>query len=156
MLLRRHGNKTIVFNEMCLTCSIFVDVSALTLNTDSIVHFSQENNIIILNCSYHLDGGEDVSNRDIRWQKKIGNEFKEIATFSPPGGQDPFFESGMGDFYKNRTELIAPNNNTSLSAVMIVRNSECTDKGMYQCKIEYYSGGSQTETSSSFVEFIGK
>lgn len=132
------------------------NVSALTLNTDSIVHFSQENNIIILNCSYHLDGGEDVRDRDIRWQKKIGNEFKHIATFSPPGGQDPFFESGMGDFYKNRTELIAPNNNTSLSAVMIVRNSECTDKGMYQCKIEYYSESSQKETSSSFVEFIAK
>lgn len=140
---------------MCLTCSIFVDVSALTLNTESIVHFSQENNIIILNCSYHLDSGESMRDRDIRWQKKIGNEFKNIATFSPPGGQPPFLEPGMLDFYMNRTELIAPNN-TSQSAVMIVRNSECNDKGMYQCKIEYYSDGSQTETSSSFVEIIGK
>lgn len=130
------------------------NVSALTLNTDSIVHFSQENNIITLNCSYHLDSNESMRDRDIRWKKKIGNEFKEIALFSPPGGQTPLFEVNMQDLYKNRTELIAPN--TSLSAVMIIRNSECTDEGMYQCKIVYFSKSEKVEIRSSFVEFNAK
>lgn len=141
---------------MCLTCSIFVDVSALTLNTDSIVHFSQENNIIILNCSYHLDSGEKMSDRDIGWQKKIGNEFKNIATFSPPGGQEPYFEQDMRDIYINRTELIASNSNASLFAVMIIKDSECTDEGMYQCMIEYFSVYSKVKIGFSLVEFSGK
>lgn len=139
---------------MCLTYSIFVGVFALTLNTDSIVYFSQENNIITLNCSYHLDSGESLRDRDIKWLKKIGNEVKKIATFSPPGGQEPFFEPNMREFYKNRTELIAPN--TSLSAVMIIRDTECTDEGMYQCKIVYFFEGEKVEIGSSFVEFNGK
>lgn len=144
-------------DDMCLTYSIFVDVSALTLNTDSIVQFSQENNIITLNCSYHLHSGEIMRDRDIRWEKKIGNEFKTIAFFSPPGGKEPLFEVDMRDLYKDRTELIAPN--TSLSAVMIIRDSKCTDEGMYQCKIEYFSKSSSSakvDIGSSFVEFNGK
>lgn len=128
---------------------------ALILKTDSIVYFSPENNIITLNCSYHLDSGESMRDRDIMWQKKKGNEVKVIATFSPPGGQEPYFEPDTQDFYKNRTELIAPNN-TSISAVMIIRNSGCTDEGMYQCRIQYFSGGSKEEIGSSFVEFSGK
>lgn len=144
-------------DDMCLTYSSFVDVFALTLNTDSIVQFSQENNIITLNCSYHLDSGESMRDRDIRWQKKIGNEVNDIAHFSPPGGQEPLFEVDMRDLYKNRTELIAPN--TSLSAVMIIIDSECTDEEMYQCKIDYFSkssGSTKEEIGSSFVEFNGK
>lgn len=130
-------------------------VFALILKTDSIVYFSPENNIITLNCSYHLDSGESMRDRDIMWQKKKGNEVKVIATFSPPGGQEPYFEPDTQDFYKNRTELIAPNN-TSISAVMIIRNSGCTDEGMYQCRIQYFSGGSKEEIGSSFVEFSAK
>lgn len=96
-----------------------------------------------------------MRDRDISWQKKIGNEVKKIATFSPPGGQKPYFEPDMQDFYKNRTELIAPNN-TSISAVMIIRNSGCTDEGMYQCRIQYFFEGSKEKIGSSFVEFSGK
>lgn len=132
------------------------NVSALTLNTDSIVHFSQENNIIILNCSYYLDSGEKMSERDIRWQKKIGNESKNIATFSPPGGQEPYFEKDMRDIYINRTELIASNSNASLFAVMIIKDSECTDEGMYQCRIEYFSVDSKVKIGFSLVEFSAK
>lgn len=89
--------------------------------------------------------------------KKIGNEVNVIAHFSPPGGQEPLFEVDMRDLYKNRTELIAPN--TSLSAVMIIIDSECTDEGMCQCKIDYFSkssGSAKEEIGSSFVEFNGK
>lgn len=132
------------------------DVSALTLDTERNVLFSQENNIIILNCSYHLESGEKISERDIKWQKKIGNVVKDIASFSPPGGQEPYFELDMQDIYKNRTELIASKTNASLFAVMIIKDSECTDEGMFQCKIEYFSKTTKVEIGFSFVEFSAK
>lgn len=114
----------------------------------------QEDNSIILNCTYQIYGEEYISNRKIKWQKQINDEPKDIAMFSPPGGPRPFIEEEMQPFYNSRTELIAPN--TSLSAVLIIKDPVCSDEGIYQCWIEYYPSqvvSETTETMRSIVEF---
>ena len=98
---------------------------------------------------------EVIENRDIRWQKWIGNTFKNLATFSPPGGQSPFIQRGMESLYSKRTERIAPNG--SLSAVLILKELVCGDVGVYRCWVEYYSNKSNdVSTSLSTVAFEGK
>lgn len=123
------------------------------MHTDDVA-VSQEDNSIILNCTYHKDSMEKISDRDIRWQKRIEGEFQDLAVFSPPGGLEPFLKSEKKPLYKNRTELIAPN--ISLVAVMVIRNPVCSDEGIYRCSIDYYSGTSEnSQTSRSVVEFNG-
>lgn len=124
----------------------------MTLQTEDVIAILKEDNRIILNCTYQEELKVEISNRDIRWRKLIGGELKNIAVFSPPGGQDPFIPKDMEPLYINRTELIAPN--TSLSAVMIIKNPVCSDEGIYQCWIQYFSDEVlKTQTSRSFVEF---
>ena len=103
-----------------------------------------------------MEINEDIGNRDIRWQKWIGNTFKDLAIFSPPGGQPPFIEREMASSYSNRTELIAPTED-SLSAVLILKELVCDDVGIYRCWVEYYSNKSNdVSTSLSTVAFEGK
>lgn len=112
-------------------------VSSLTVQTEDTIVVTQEDDSIYLNCTYQMESiAEGINNRKIQWQKKIQNEFKIIAAFSPPGGEEPFIVIEMQDLYNNRTTLIGPN--VSLSAVMIIENPVCSDKGIYQCLIEYF------------------
>lgn len=126
----------------------------MTLQTNDVVVNLQEDNSIILNCTYQIDDEEYISNRKIKWQKQINGEPKVIAMFSPLGGPPPFIEEEMQPFYNNRTELIAPN--TSLSAVLMIKDPVCSDEGIYQCWIEYYPSQVDSETTQimpSIVEF---
>lgn len=120
------------------------------------VYISQRDNRIVLNCTYNKDIGERIPEGNIRWQKKIGNTFKDIAIFSPPYFlQQPFIIKEMNQIYNNRTELIVPN--TSMAAVMIINNPVCKDGGIYRCLIKYFSDNSEkNQTSGSVVKFIGK
>lgn len=112
----------------------------------------EDGNSIILNCTYYKSNTEDIGNRNIRWQKRIGNVFRDIAVFSPPGRQEPFITKEMHPFYINRTELIAPN--ISFSAVLIIEHPICSDQGLYQCWIGYFSDSSyKIQTSGSVVKF---
>nr|XP_022321488.1 uncharacterized protein LOC111123461 [Crassostrea virginica] len=128
-------------------------VSLLTLKTDDIglnLHLETE---IVLNCTYDMEINEDIGSRDIRWQKCIGNTFKDLAIFSPPGGQSPFIDREMESLYSKRTELIAPTDG-SLSAVLILKELVCDDVGVYRCWVEYYSNKSiDVSTSLSTVAF---
>lgn len=131
------------------------NVFSLTLQTKDVVTISQEDNSIVLNCTYHKESNEEISNRNIRWQKQIGDKFKDIAMFSLPGGPSPVVVKEMQPLYDNRTELIAPN--STLAAVLIIKNPVCSDEGIYQCKIVYFSDDSEkNQTSSSVVELEGK
>lgn len=126
--------------------------SSLTVKTEDVVFDLQKDNRIILNCTYNKDDTEDISDRGIKWQKQIDGTFKDVAFFSPPGGQAPFIQKEMENLYKNRTELIGPN--TSLSAVMIIKDPVCIDEGTYRCWIQYYALSSvQEEVNSSVVVF---
>lgn len=124
------------------------------MQTKDVVTILHGENDIILNCTYKKDSKEDISNRKIRWQKLIDGKYENIAMFSPPSGQEPFIVRDMQLLYNNRTDLIAPN--TSLSAVMIIKDPVCSDEGRYRCWIEYYSDKSEKfQTSGSIVEFHG-
>nr|XP_034316383.1 cell adhesion molecule 3-like isoform X2 [Crassostrea gigas] len=133
-----------------LTSLVFItSISSLTLKTKDVIF--EDGDSIILNCTYYKSYTEDIANRYIQWQKLIGNVFKNIALFSPPGGPWPFIPYEMKPFYNNRIELIAPN--ISLSAVMIIKDPICSDQGVYRCWIEYYSGNSvNVQTSDSVVK----
>nr|XP_022289182.1 uncharacterized protein LOC111101138 isoform X4 [Crassostrea virginica] len=129
------------------------DVSPLTLKTDDISLNLQQKTEIVLNCTYDKEINEVIGDRDIRWQKWIGNTFKDLATFSPPGGLLPFIEREMESLYSNRTELIAPTDG-SLTAVLIIKELVCDDVGVYRCWVEYYSNKANREsTSFSTVAF---
>lgn len=122
---------------------------------DVVIIDLQEDNNLTLNCTYHKDITESISDRGIRWQKQINGAFENVAFFSHAGGAAPFIRIEMKPFYENRTELIGPN--TSLSAVMIIKDPVCTDEGTYKCWIEYFIGNSQTiNTVSSVVVFKSK
>lgn len=130
--------------------SFSLGVSSLILKTEDVIF--EEGDTIILTCTYDKDRYEVILNREIRWQKQIGDYFKDIAVFSPPSGLMPFIIRDMQYLYSNRTELIAPN--ISLSAVLIVKHTICGDQGLYRCWIEYYSEGLvKVQTSGSFVKF---
>lgn len=114
----------------------------------------QENDSIILNCTYQIDVNTDISIVKIIWEKQF-DVFKDIAIFLTSGDQKSFIEKNMRDLYINRTCLIAPT--TSLSAVMIINDSVCSDVGKYRCRIEYYADGlGRNQTSVSVVYFNGK
>lgn len=124
------------------------------MKTEDVVFDLQKDNKIILNCTYNKDDTEYIAERAIKWQKQIDGTFKDVAFFSPPGGQAPFIQKEMENLYKNRTELIGPN--TSLSAVMIIKDPVCIDEGTYRCWIQYYAFSSvQEEVNSSVVVFNG-
>lgn len=115
--------------------NIFLDVNSLRIKTEDIaVVVSQEDDSIILNCSLNTNSTGRIA--EINWIKKIKGRHKKLAEFSPPGGPKPFIVEGLQDHYKNRTCLIGPN--TSLSAVMIIKEPLCSDEGEYYCWIEYY------------------
>lgn len=119
------------------------------MKTEDVVIDVQKGNRITLNCTYHKDSTEDISNRDIKWQKQINGTFENVAFFSPPGGPTPFIKQEMKIIYKNRSELIGPN--TSLSVVMIIKDPVCTDEGTYKCLIKYYVDRSVYENAASSV-----
>ncbi|XP_078332999.1 uncharacterized protein LOC111101138 isoform X3 [Crassostrea virginica] len=128
-------------------------VSPLILKTDDISLNLHQKAEIVLNCTYDKEINEVIGDRDIRWQKWIGNTFKDLATFSPPGGLLPFIGIEMDSLYSNRTELIAPTDG-SLSAVLILKELVCDDVGVYRCWVEYYSNKANREsTSFSTVAF---
>lgn len=143
----------VLFHSISL---IPLDVSSLTLQTEEVILFSQEDNSIMLNCTFRNDSNERISSSDIRWQKQIGDEFKDVAAFSPPGDEEPFIVKEMLPLYNKRTELFAPN--TTLAAVLIIKDPVCSDVGIYRCWIEYYSPGSvgKPKTSLSTVSYNGK
>ena len=115
----------------------------------------QENTSVSLNCTFRKENNEEIRDRDIRWQKQIGNSFKDVAIFSPPGGKEPYIDSAVQDVYINRTDLVAPN--SSLSATMTIINLTCDDEGVYRCWIHYFIGKKQyNELSNSSVIFTGK
>lgn len=124
-------------------------ISSLTLKTKDVIF--EDGDSIILNCTYYKNNTEYISNRDIRWQKRIGNVFKDIAVFSPPGGQEPFITLEVLPFYINRTELIAPK--IPLSAVLVIKYPVCSDQGVHRCKIEYFSDSlNKVQTRGSVVK----
>lgn len=130
--------------------SFSLGVSSLILKTEDVIF--EEGDTIILTCTYDKDRYEVILNREIRWQKQIGDYFKDIAVFSHPSGLMPFIIRDMQSLYSNRTELIAPN--ISLSAVLILKHTIYGDQGLYRCWIEYYSEGRvKVQTSGSFVKF---
>lgn len=132
----------------------FSEASSLTVKTEDVVFDLQKDNRIILNCTYNKDDTEDISDRAIKWQKQIDGTFKDVAFFSPPGRSAPVIHKDMENLYKNRTELIGPN--TSLSAVMIIKDPVCIDEGTYRCWIQYVAVNSvQEEVNSSVVVFNG-
>lgn len=139
------------------TSKLFIlnsDVSSLTMHTENVFSILQDAKRITLNCTYEEDSKETII-MNIRWKKQFKDVFKDIAFFSPPGGLAPFITGDMQPLYSNRTELIAPN--TSLSAVMIIKDPVCSDEGIYQCSIEYISKSSITKKNSlSIVGFSGK
>ncbi|XP_065942226.1 neurotrimin-like isoform X3 [Magallana gigas] len=131
------------------------NVSSLTMHTEDVVTILQEDNSIILNCTYDKNSKEDIAKRNIRWQKQINGGFEDIALFSPPGKQEPFIVKEKHPWYNNRTILIAPN--TSMAAVMIIKDPVCSDEGIYQCRIKYYSDSSvKTKTTITIVGFAAK
>lgn len=127
------------------------------METEDVVIDLQEDNNFTLNCTYHKDKAEYISDRGIRWQKQINGTFENVAFFSHAGGAQPYIRIEMKPFYENRTELIGPNgSNTSLSAVMIIKDPVCTDEGTYRCWIEYFDENSHINTVSSVVVFNSK
>lgn len=131
------------------------NVSSLTIHTGNVALILGNDSRIILNCTYNKDATEDVYTRNIRWQKQIGDEFIDIGMFSQPGGLQPIIEKEMQPLYSNRTELIAPN--TSLSAVMIIKDPVCSDEGIYRCWIKYFSDSSEkVQTNYSIVAYKAK
>lgn len=130
----------------------FSEASSLTVTTEDVVFDLQKNNRIILNCTCNKDDTEEIGDRDIKWQKQINGTFKDVAFFSPPGRPAPIIQKEMENLYKNRTELIGPNgSNTSLSAVMIIKDPVCNDEGTYRCLIRYFAEQSDQEKSNSSV-----
>ena len=110
---------------------------------------------ISLNCTFRKENNEEIRDRDITWQKKIGNSFKDVANFSPPGGREPYIDPAVENVYINRTDLVAPN--YSLSATMTIINLTCDDEGIYRCWIHYFIGNNDyDEYSNSSVIFTGK
>lgn len=125
-------------------------ISSLILKTEDVIF--EGGDTVILNCTYDKDIQEEISNRAIRWQKQIHGYFEDIALFSPPGGQYPFFAKVMWTLYSNRAKLKGPN--ISLSAVIVIEDPICSDQGVYRCLITYFSESSVKEqTSSSVVKF---
>lgn len=132
-------------------------MSSLTLKTEKVVILEDDQNVI-LNCTYQKSNDERILDTNIRWRIMLKNEFKDVAIFSPPGGADPFIEQTMEDLYKDRTELTAPTT-SQLSAVMSLKNPVCTDEGSYQCWIQYTVGTSLetfVESANTSVQFDGK
>lgn len=130
-------------------------MSSLTLHTEDVV-IKQEDNSFTLNCTYHNISKERINDRSIGWQYQIDGTFKDVAYFSPPGREAPYLLNETKHLYKNRAELIGPN--TSLSAVMIIKDPVCTDEGTYRCWIEYFFSTSSrlTKNVSSVVVFNSK
>lgn len=127
-------------------------VSPLTMETEDVVTNLHEANNFTLNCTYHKEDTELISEPGIKWQKHINGTFEDIAFFSHAGVNPPFLKQEMENLYKNRTELIGPN--TSLSAVMIIKDPVCTDEGTYKCLIQYFQQNSpKVNTVSSVVVF---
>lgn len=128
----------------------------MILQTEDVVANLEEKNSIILNCTYQKDEKDFISDGNIKWQKQIGGIFRDIAIFSPPGGAlKPFIPRDMQPLYNNRIELIEPN--TSLAAVLIIKNPFCSDEGTYRCWIQYYYDSLEEEKNrSSVVSFNGK
>lgn len=121
------------------------------METEDVVINLQEDNSFTLNCTYKTST-EIILYGGIIWQKQINGTFKDIAFFSHAGGKPPFFEKEMETLYENRTELIGPN--TSLSAVMIIKDPVCTDEGTYNCLIRYfYENSLKANTTPSLVVF---
>lgn len=132
-------------------------MSSLTLKTEKVV-ISEDDQNVILNCTYQKSNDERLLDTNIRWRIMLKNKFKDVAIFSPPGGIYPFIEKTMEDLYKNRTKLIAPTI-SQLSAVMVIKSPVCTDKGTYQCWIQYTVGNSiklVVESANTSVQFDGK
>lgn len=127
-------------------------VSPLTMETEDVVTNLQEANNFTLNCTYHKEDTELIWEPGIKWQKQINGTFEDIAFFSHAGPKPPFLNKEMENLYENRTELIGPN--TSLSAVMIIKDPVCTDEGTYKCLIQYFQQNSpKVNTVSSVVVF---
>lgn len=133
-------------------------MSSLTLNTEDVIVLSKEDKNIKLNCTYQRNSEKEViPDEKIRWRVKVKNTFKDLAIFSRPKGFDPYIAINMEDLYKNRTELIAPTTSQQ-SAVMIIKDPECSDEGTYQCWIQYSLGLPNTmhvENKITFVQFNG-
>ena len=130
-------------------------MTSLTLKTEDVGLNLQDNTRVSLNCTFRKENNEEIRDRDIRWQKHIGNSFKDVAIFSPPGGKEPYLEKAVKNVYNNRTDLVAPN--SSLSAIMTISNLICDDEGVYRCWIHYFIGENEyTELSNSSVIFTGK
>ena len=154
---------TLTFDQMfphwhfirCFHTDILSDVSPLTLNTEDISLHLHEETKLVLNCTYQKESNEEIRDRDIRWQKWIGNTFEDVGVFSPPGGREPIIAGEMGSLYNNRTEFIAPTDG-SLSAVLILKDLICSDVGEYRCWVGYYFNGDSELTSLSTVAFKGK
>lgn len=51
------------------------------MKTEDVVIDLQKDNRITLNCTYYKDSTEDISNRDIKWQKQINGTFEDVAFF---------------------------------------------------------------------------
>lgn len=118
------------------------------METEDVVINLQEDNSFTLNCTYHKDELEHISDRGIRWQKQINGTFEDLAIFSPPGGTSPYIPFEKKYIYENRTELIGQN--TSLSSLMIIKDPVCTDEGTYKCEIVYYFPSDKEHKNDAF------
>lgn len=131
---------------------MLLGVFTLTMETEDVLF--QKNDSIVLNCTWHMDSMEDISFYGAIWQKKIGNEFINIAVVSSRGVW--LFDGwNMQPYYRNRAEPITPN--TLPSAAMIIKDPVCSDQGVYKCWIKYssYSNEFDQTSSRSIVTFKG-
>lgn len=127
-------------------------MSSLTLDTEDVVINLQEDNSFTLNCTYYNNSVREILNRKIIWKKQINGTFEDLAIFSPPGGPQPYISNKMKNLYENRTQLIGPN--TSLSAVLIIKDPVCSDEATYKCWIEYYHENNSRDENFSFSEVV--
>nr|XP_034316390.1 uncharacterized protein LOC105338290 [Crassostrea gigas] len=130
---------------LLMVFSVFINrVFTLTLETEDVLF--QKNDSIVLNCTWHMDSMEDISFYGAIWQKKIGNEFINIAVVSSRGVW--LFDGwNMQPYYRNRAEPITPN--TLPSAAMIIKDPVCSDQGVYKCWIKYSSYSNEFDQTSS-------
>ncbi|XP_062578870.1 uncharacterized protein LOC134240804, partial [Saccostrea cucullata] len=114
-------------------------VTLLTISTspELKVKFRSDTSLV-LSCNYSVEHGERISDREIKWQKRIVNRFEDVAVFSPPGGEEPYIHHKLAPALINRTKLITSNTSVSSIATLIIHDVVCSDEGLYQCWIEYF------------------
>lgn len=93
--------------------TFFVYVSSFTLITKEVIVISKEDKNIILNCTYQNITEEIISDKNIRWTVREKNVFKDVATFSRPGGVSTFYYTLHGGSLHKQDRAHRTNNLTT-------------------------------------------